>query len=196
MKALLTPIFLLILMCSPVTWSADFEKGITALGNGDYATALKEWTPLAEQGNAYAQFNLGSMYANGQGVPQDNKIAFKWYTLAAQQGNSLAQLNLGVMYDKGQGVSQNLRTAVKWYTLAAEQGLATAQFNLGVVYELGQGIPQDNIYAHMWYSIAASNGFDGANQRRDVVAKRMTPADISKSGQLARECVAKDYKGC
>ena len=58
MKILLTPIFLLILMCSPVTWSADFQKGLTAARNGDYATALKEWTPLAEQGDVGAQCKL------------------------------------------------------------------------------------------------------------------------------------------
>ena len=63
-----------------VSWSADFQKGLTAAQSGDFATALREWTPFAEQGIADAQYNLGQMYRNGQGVPQDYKTAVKWYT--------------------------------------------------------------------------------------------------------------------
>jgi hypothetical protein len=53
-----------------VSWSQDFQKGLTAYKSGDYATALREWTPLAKQGDAFAQYNLGVMYGNGQGVPR------------------------------------------------------------------------------------------------------------------------------
>ena len=84
-----------------VSWSADFQKGLTAYERGDYATALREWTPLAEQGVADAQYNLGVMYGNGKGVPKDYETAVKWYRLAAKQGNASAQFNLGVMYGKG-----------------------------------------------------------------------------------------------
>jgi len=71
-----------------VGWSA--EKGLTAAQSGDFATALREWTPLAKQGNAFAQFNLGLMYEKGQGVPKDDKTAVKWYTLAAEVGDARA----------------------------------------------------------------------------------------------------------
>jgi TPR repeat protein len=57
-----------------VSWSADFQKGWDALQSGDYATTLREWTPLAERGNVDAQYNLGVMYANGEGVPPDYKM--------------------------------------------------------------------------------------------------------------------------
>ncbi|MEK9943249.1 MAG: hypothetical protein VW771_12345 [Gammaproteobacteria bacterium] len=63
------------------SWGQDFYKGLAAAESGDYATALREWTPLAEQGNAYVQFNLGVMYERGRGVPQDFKEAVKWYRL-------------------------------------------------------------------------------------------------------------------
>jgi TPR repeat protein len=72
-----------------MSWSADLQKGFTAAQSGDYATALREWTPLAEQRDASAQYNLGVMYENGQGVPQDYKTAVKWYRLAAEQGMPL-----------------------------------------------------------------------------------------------------------
>ena len=82
-------------------WSADFQKGLDAYNKRDYATALREWKPLAEQGNTDAQYNLGVMYGKGRGVPQDDKTALKWYRLAAEQGNAAAQHNLGCMYEKG-----------------------------------------------------------------------------------------------
>jgi hypothetical protein len=74
-----------------VSESADFQKGLTAAQSGDYATALREWEPLAKQGDADAQYYLGVMDANGQGVPQDYKTAVKWFKLAAEQGNAYAQ---------------------------------------------------------------------------------------------------------
>ena len=124
------------------------------------------------------------------------ETAVKWYTLAAEQGTAFAQYNLGLMYNNGQGVPQDYETAVKWYTLAAEQGNASAQSNLGTMYALGTGVIQDNVYAHMWLNIAASSGNKKASENRDIVAKRMTPADISAAQNLARECVRKKYKGC
>ena len=88
-------IFLLILLCSPVTWSADWDKGGTAYENGDYATALKEWTPLAEPGDAEVQVNFGVMYMRGQGVLQDNVYAQMWF--AASNGLENATKNRNIM---------------------------------------------------------------------------------------------------
>ena len=84
-----------------------FEKGAAAAQSGDFATALKEWQPLAEQGNAIAQYNLGMIYQNGYGVIQDYAEAVKWYRLATEQGHADAQYNLGVMYESGNGVVQD-----------------------------------------------------------------------------------------
>ena len=87
-----------------MSWSADFQKGAAAAQRGDFATALREWKPLAEQANASAQFNLGVMYRDGQGVPQEYKTAVKWFKLAAEQGLADAQTNLGAMFGMGTGV--------------------------------------------------------------------------------------------
>ena len=88
---------ILIMLAAPIS-AQDFQKGLEAAQNGDFDTALKEWKPLAESGNSVAQFNLGLIYDNGWGVPQDYKEAVKWYRLAAKQGNAWAQNNLGVVY--------------------------------------------------------------------------------------------------
>jgi uncharacterized protein len=102
--------------------SADFQKGLTAYDRGDYATALREWYPLAEQGDADAQYNLGLMYDEGQGVSENDKTAVKWYKLAAEQGNADAQVNLGVMYANGEGVTQDNVYAYMWLNIAASSG--------------------------------------------------------------------------
>ena len=86
--------------------SSDFQDGLDATNKGDYKTAFRLWKPLAEQGSARAQNDLGWMYHYGQGVPQDYKEAFKWYRLSAEQGFAKAQNNLALMYDNGQGVPQ------------------------------------------------------------------------------------------
>ena len=82
----------------------DFENAVETLEREDYETAYKLFLPLAEQGDAGAQFNLGGMYDNGQGVPQDYEEAEKWWRLSAEQGHTKAQFNLGLMYHNGQGV--------------------------------------------------------------------------------------------
>ena len=110
-------------------WSQDFQKGLDAYEKGDYATALKEWTPLADQGHAKAQYNLGVAYANGEGVLQDYKTAVKWYTLSAEQGYADAQVNLGVMYALGQGVVEDKVYAHMWSNIASSNGIEQAKEN-------------------------------------------------------------------
>jgi len=105
-----------------VSWSADSQKGLTAARSGDFATALHEWKPLAEQGNANAQLNVGWMYDNGQGVPQDYKTAVKWSRLAAEQGFAAAQTSLGLRYAIGEGVIQDNVYAHMWGNIAASNG--------------------------------------------------------------------------
>ena len=102
--------------------SADFQKGLSAAESGDFATALLEWVPLAEQGDMRAQFFLGALYHNGDGVSQNHETAVKWYTLSAEQGFDIAQGNLGVMYALGQGIVQDNVYAHMWWNIAALQG--------------------------------------------------------------------------
>ena len=127
MKKLLAPFCLTLIILignTGVSWSGDFQKGVTAYKNHDYATALREWMPLAKQGDASAQQKIGRLYRRGYGVPEDHGTAVKWYKLAAEQGNAAAQNDLGGMYYFGRGVFRNHNAAAKWYTLAAEQGNA------------------------------------------------------------------------
>ena len=115
MKTLIIiPVLLFSLFLGLPSYSSDFDKGLTAYNNGDYATALKEWKPLAEEGDVDAQYYLGVLYDNGDGVPQDYKEAVRWYKLAAEQGDVDAQYNLDFIHRKGLGVPQDDKEAV-WY---------------------------------------------------------------------------------
>jgi len=156
-----------------VSWSADFQKGLDAHNKRDYATALREWTPFAEQGDAIAQFILGQMYRKGRGVPKDDKTALKWYIFAAEQGLAVAQFSLGLMYRLGRGVPEDDKTAAKWYRLAAEQGTARAQYNLGLMYLRGHGVPQNYKTAVKWWTRAAEQGNPRAQRGLEVLQKKL-----------------------
>jgi len=116
----------LLLSVALLAWGAvgacagQFDDGLAAYDQADYATALTLWRPLAAQGIADAQDGLGVMYKNGQGVAQDYDKAVSWFRRAAEQGNTDAQNNLGLMYENGLGVTQDYDKAVKWFALAAE----------------------------------------------------------------------------
>ena len=127
---------------------------------------------------------------------KDYATAVAKFTSAADQGDAFAQTFLGIMYDTGQGVAQDYVQAVRWYTLAAEQGLADAQFNLALMHELGQGVAQNYIQAHVWFNLAAAQGDKEAVDKRNRVAKQMTPQQIAQAQKLATECLARNYKGC
>ena len=91
---------------------------------------------------------------------------------------------------------KDYKTALREWRPLAELGLAKAQFNLGQMYRKGEGVPQDFIYAHMWFNVAASQGHENGANNRDLLAKEMTPSQIAKAQELARECVKKKFKGC
>lgn len=137
----------------------------------------------AEQGNAAAEYNLGVIESQGQGVPQDYAKAAQWFLKAAQQGNVRAQYNLGAMYDLGEGVPQDYAQAALWFRKAAEQGNANAQSNLGAAYANGQGVPQDYGQAAQWYQKAAAQGFIDAqiNLASMYVDGNGVPRDYAKA---------------
>ena len=153
----------------------------------------------AEQGYAPAQFNLGNMYANGEGVPENDTEAVKWYRKAAEQGHAGAQFNLGFMYDNGRGVPQNDTEAVKWYRKAAEQGLAQAQVSLGFMYAYGRGVPENHIEAYAWVNLASAQGgyaAEGASMIKSLLRfKGMTPAQVAEAQERSIEIASSIVSG-
>ena len=106
---------------------ADFNDGLRAYAKGDYKTAIKEFQPLAEQGNKDAQFRLGYIYSQGQGVLKDYRKAVKWFRKAAEQDSAYGQVNLGIMYIDGMGVPKDLNKAKYWINKAYDNPNASSK---------------------------------------------------------------------
>jgi len=137
---------------------AALQEGLDALRKGDYATAAKELRPLADRGDAEAQYRLGLMYEFGKGFPQDKAQMMVWLGKSAAQGHPAAQTELGVIYATGDGVPQDNVKAVSWFRKAASQGNPTAQYNLGLLYAKGSGVRNDDAQAISWFRKAAEQG--------------------------------------
>ena len=161
-----------------------FEDGLQAAKRGDYAAAMAQWKPLAEQGNAMAQFNIGMMYARGRGVAEDPAQALHWYRMAAQKGYADAQLNLGVMYNSGQGVKVDHAEALQWLRLAAAQGVAKAHYNLGAMYAMGHGVARDYQLAYVYFTLAENYGYDQAVGDSERVARMLSSSQRDEAQAL------------
>lgn len=141
----------------------------------------------AQKGDANAQFELGLMYASGDGVPKDSTEAVKWYRKAAEQGHARAQYSIGYMYYIGDGVPKDATEAVQWFRKAAEQGNVPAQYGLGLSYARGNGVIQDLVEGHAWINVAGAFGAEGAKESLALCEKLMTREQIAEATKLARE---------
>jgi len=169
--------------CADIKPAADTSENNQA---EDEAIA-KEIRKLAEEGKVTAQNELGLLYIAGAGVPQNYRHAKKWFEQAAKQGHAEAQVNLGTLYLRGEGAPQSAQMALFWFSRAAEQGDAPAFAKLGLMYAEAQGVRQDFIQAHMWFQLAAATGDEYSAERRDILAMKMTPAQITEAQERARE---------
>jgi len=142
---------------------------------------FNETKMLAEWGKTTAQYELGLMYYEGQGVEQNYKEAFKWFKVSAKKGLPDAQFYLGLMYYEGKSVARNYSNAFYLFLSAAKQGQTEAQFILGNMYMSGQGIQRNYINAYAWTSIAYKNGHDQAQQNLQFLNKSMTASELEKA---------------
>ena len=143
--------------------AGSLEDGEAAYQRRDYETAVRLWRLAGDEGNVYAQFNLGLLYSSGQGVPQDYAQALMWFRKAADQGADHAQVYLGGMYHDGQGVPQDYVRAHMWFNLVASG--ASDAFD--------------------------ASTRDQAVRGRNEVAAKMTPAQIAEAQRLASGWAAK-----
>ena len=149
----------------PALVLADFRAGLDAYNRGDSVRAYQAWLPLAKEGDAASQFNIGLLYERGEGVLMDPVEAVSWYRLAAEQNLDIAQYRLGMALDSGSGVPRDRKAAASWYMKAAEQGHIDAQLRLGAMYGDGQGVSKDRRQAVEWYRrAAAQNSVDAQFQ--------------------------------
>ena len=175
----------------------SLQDGARYFQHADYNRALASWRPLAVQGNPVAQNNLGIMYLDGKGVPQNTSEAVRYLSLSAAAGSSLCQNNLGGLYRDGKGVPRDYVKASQWFSASAAQGNSAGMYNLGLMYEMGQGMKAEPFHAYMWYALAADMGnMPNAAAHRDALWRRMTPAAQNQARSLAVACKRNNYRGC
>ena len=163
--------------------AGPLEEGLAAYERFDFATALTVLEPLAEQGNVEAQLRLGLMYHKGLGVRADRAKAMKWLRLAADQDNAQAQYVLDTIYWRENDYAETFKLLLR----SAEHGYGYAQDYLGDMYAEGFGVPVDNVQAYFWHDRAAAQGVQNAAEKRDLIAKKLTPDEIAHAQKLAQE---------
>jgi uncharacterized protein len=166
-NAALLLLILVLGLVSPAI-AAELDEAIAATRRGDYATALRRLTPLAEKGDARAQFDIGFMHAYGWGVQRSPTEAIAWYRKAADQGLQVAQHFMGVACLNGEGVRPDGAEAARWFARAAAQGFAQAQFMLGLMTLDGRGVPKDPVQG---YALIVMAGQGGVRSAARVVQK-------------------------
>lgn len=161
----LTLAALLATTLSSYSTAGQLEDGDGLFKQKNFAGALSLWRPLANQGNAEAQYRIGDIYFSGMSVAQDYNEAAKWYMNAARQGNSPAISALNLMYSEGVSAQNNgeHHSAYRLWRPLADLGYARAQCSLGLLYYRGLGVPQNYTEAVKWYRRSAHQG-DAAAQ--------------------------------
>jgi TPR repeat protein len=187
--------FFLAASLSLPTIAGPSEDADAAYINGDYASALRLWRELAQQGDAPAQTRLGRMYRDGRGVLRDDQQAVEWFRKAAEKDNASAQTALGYMYQQGRGVAGDYNEALQWFRKAAEQGYAPAQNNLGAMYLDGHGVAKDEAEAVQWFRKAAEQGNAGAQVNLGVMyqnGRGGLPQDDQQAVEWYRKAAEQD----
>ncbi len=164
---------------------AQANLGVMLTTRGKFKEAASWYKQAADMGIGTAAYNLGTLYYNGQGFPQDYATAQHWFEIAAKRNDPYAQFQLGMMYGAGKGVSADPVTEMRWYTKAAGQGLPAAQYNLAVMYHNAEGVDQDDVKAYAWLLVAQRAGVDVADAK-PVITDGMTPEQMQSAEKLSR----------
>ena len=167
--------------------AADGVAGFEAYEKGDYATALKEFMPLAESGQASAEAAVGQMYFEGKGVKPDMKEAARWLEPAASKGIARAQFLLGKLYLTGEGVAApDPVKAAALTKAAADQGIPEAQVDTCAFYYQGVGVQKDLVQAYLYANLAAQQGSEDSRSILTLLSQDMKPEDVAKGDAAVR----------
>ena len=164
---------------------AEANLGVMLTTRGKYQEAASWYKQAADMGIGTAAYNLGTLYYNGQGFPQDYAMARHWFELGAARNDPFAEFQLGIMAGDGKGMPQDLDAEMRWYTKAAKQGLPAAQYNLAVMYHNGEGSAQDDVTAYAWLLLAQRGGVD-ISEAKPVITDGMTPEQVQAAERLSR----------
>ena len=173
------------------TASADVRAGIEQWRAGNYEAAIREWRPLAERGDADAQFNIGQAYRLGRGVPADPRTSNMWFERAARQGHAQAEANLALALFQG----GERERAIPWLQRAAERGDRRAQYYLGTAHFNGDLVPRDWPRAYALMSRAAEQGLPQARTSLTEMERHISAQDRTQGRALAQQMAVASRPG-
>jgi TPR repeat protein len=173
-----------------MTPETKLQIALQAFRSGYDETALSILTPLADEGNSKAQYWLADIYENGLGVKPEATEVVSLFEKSAAQGFVPAQRRLGELYLRGNETLQDFGKAQTWLRRAATAGDAEAQRMLGQMFALGLGVTPDRPQAYGWYENAALGGDGLAKHLRDRLLTSMSPAEMAKGEQIAKDIAA------
>ena len=164
-----------------------FLKGYIHAQNGDPEGAISVWAPLAERGHQRARYALGTLYAQGQGVPVDMAQAFRWWSLAAEGGDLQAQYNIAGMYREGTGTEPDDAQAFSWMMRAAKAGNVDAQLGLVEYYAEGVGVTPDEDEAMFWLQVALLSGGNPGSPVTSRLSRQLRHQNFDRVRTRARD---------
>ena len=181
LKTILQVVLAITLSVTPI-FGEGIKNGLDAHERNLLEIPFEKLLRLAEQGHAPSQFKLGFNYKYGKKC----KEAKQWMQAAIDQNYPNAMEEMGVWYWRGECVSQNFKEAVRLFKHGANMKHPPAQYALGRMYYEGEGVSQNYILAHSWFILGSINGYDTAVHWREKTRKLMTPSQIAKAQELAR----------
>ena len=174
------------------TPQSKLDEAVQQFQAGYDDAAMKTLKPLADQGNAKAQYWLADIYENGLGVKKDLPAAIGLLIKSATQGFEPAERRLGSLYLQGDQTFQDFAKAQTWLRQAAATGDSQAEQQLGQIYAMGLGVSRNLPEAYGWYENAAIHGDGLAQHLRDTLVPQMSPADQAQGEQAAKKISADD----
>lgn len=176
--------------------SAGFEEALSAFKAHDYQKAVREWKPLAEDGNLSAQYNLAQIYRTGLLGEPDYVLAAFWYRKAAEQDMAAAKYNLGLLISDGLALEQTRNEGTRLILSAATAGLVDAQYTLGVGFATARPPQKDLLRARLWFEVAASSGSEKAEARLAGILGDFDDSMEAEYRQLLGRCAVVGLAKC
>jgi TPR repeat protein len=183
MNKIIFCIALFALLNTTISQAATLQEAKVAIDQKNFTRAREIYESLAEKGDVKAQYNLGLMYASGDGVAYDAAKAASYFKKAAEQGYPDAQYTLAVMTFNKELENLDYMQAIQWYQAAAKQGHLKSQENLGILFYRGDAIEQDLNSSIYWFQLAANQNSSEAQQYLAYIySNGAVPEDLVKAG--------------
>jgi uncharacterized protein len=183
MKKIILCFSLFAILAANVSNAATLQEAKIAIDQKNFVLAREIYESLAEKNDVKAQYNLGLMYASGDGVAYDATKAASYFKMAADQGYREAQYTLAVMIFNKELENLDYLQAIQWYQAAAKQGHLKSQENLGILFYRGDAIDQDINSSLYWFQLAANQNSSEAQQYLAYIySNGAVPEDLVKAG--------------